>query len=461
MGVIVGPEKIFRAYDIRGRVEAELNEEVVRRVGCAIGSEAQSRGITRLALGRDGRLSSPALSHALSEGLLSTGTNVVDIGCVPTPLLYYAACAHCNGSGVMLTGSHNPPQYNGIKIMLGGETLFGNAIQALCQRFSKHNFVAGAGHTESLSVIDEYIDRVSATVSLARPLRVVVDGGNGVAGLVAPQLLRRLGCEVNELFCEVDGTFPHHHPDPNQPENLQALREAVIAGKADIGLAFDGDADRLGVVSCRGEIIWPDRLLMLFARDLLTRHPGAEVIYDIKCSRNLSRVITEAGGQPEMWCTGHSLLKARMQERGALLAGEMSGHLFLKEGWFGFDDALFAAARLLELVAREPRDTAAVFDDLPDMLNTPELHVEMAGEDVHAFVERLLQHRKVFGNAQLTTIDGLRVDYDDGWGLVRASNTTPTLVLRFEAENENALRRIENVFRSLLLQLHPGLKLPF
>lgn len=456
-----GLDRIFRAYDIRGRVGEELDAQTVRLIGCAIGSEAQDRGISRLAVGRDGRLSSPELSSALADGLISTGLALVDVGCVPTPLLYYAACTHCGGSGIMLTGSHNPPQYNGIKIMLGGETLFGDAIQALYQRIAASQFITGEGRLEPFPVIDEYIARLSTTVSLSRPLKVVVDGGNGVAGLVVPGLLRQMGCQVEELFCEVDGSFPHHHPDPNQPENLQPLRDAVVSGGADIGLAFDGDADRLGVVSCRGEIIWPDRLLMLFARDLLSRHPGAEVIYDIKCSRNLERVIAEAGGKPQMWRTGHSLLKARMQERGALLAGEMSGHLFLKEGWFGFDDALYAAAKLLELMAQDQRGAAALFDELPDMLNTPELHVEMADDDAHAFVERLQHHCDVFADARLTTIDGLRADYDDGWGLVRASNTTPTLVLRFEAQNESALRRIENVFRSVLLALRPDLKLPF
>jgi phosphomannomutase/phosphoglucomutase len=393
--------------------------------------------------------------------LRSTGLRLVDVGCVPTPLLYFAACTHCAGSGVMVTGSHNPPQYNGIKIMLAGETLYGDAIQALLQRIRVGRFVCGEGESESLPVIDEYIARLSRGVSLARPLRVVVDGGNGVAGLVMPHLLRGLGCDVVELFCEVDGRFPHHHPDPNQPENLQVLQRTVIAEKADIGLAFDGDADRLGVVSCRGEIIWPDRLLMLFARDLLLRYPGTEVVYDIKCSRNLGLVIEQAGGLPVMWRTGHSLLKARMQQGGALLAGEMSGHLFLKEGWFGFDDALYAAVRLLGLLAADVRGAAALFDELPDMLNTPELHVQLPAGEPHEFVAQLLQHRDAFGSAKLTTIDGIRADYEDGWGLVRASNTTPILVLRFEAESEAALKRIEAIFSSLLRRLQPGLKLPF
>lgn len=455
------PAGIFRAYDIRGEVGRELNPEIVSRIGRAIGSEALQQGITRLAIGHDGRLSSPLLGTALSEGLLASGVSLLDIGCCPTPLLYYAACRHCNGSGVMLTGSHNPPSYNGIKIMLGGDTLYGEAIQAIRHRMNRAEFASGKGQLETLSLVEEYIDTLSAGIALKRSLRVIVDGGNGVAGLVAPELLRRLGCDVHELYCEVDGNFPNHHPDPNRPENLQALRETVIARGADIGIAFDGDADRLGVVSCRGDIIWPDRLMMIFARDLLSRHPGAEVIYDIKCSRNLGRVIEQSGGRPQMWRTGHSLLKARMKERGALLAGEMSGHLFLREGWFGFDDAFYAAARLLELLAADTRGAAALFDELPETLNTPELHVGIGDEDVHAFVARLQQQPEAFGNARLTTIDGVRADYEDGWGLVRASNTTPTLVLRFEAENEVALKRIEDVFRSLMLKLHPDLELPF
>lgn len=458
---MVVPETLFRAYDIRGRVGLELDAAVVRTLGRAIGSEARSRGIDRLALGRDGRLSSPPLAAALAEGLCESGVTVLDVGCVPTPLLYFAAISRSEGSGVMLTGSHNPPDYNGIKVMLGGDTLHGEAIQSLRRRIAERDFATATGRLEDCAVVDDYLQRLNEKVTLARPLKVVVDCGNGVGGLVVPALLRRLGCAVVELYCEVDGRFPHHHPDPNQPENLQALQAAVMAQGADIGLAFDGDADRLGVVSCRGEIIWPDRLLMLFARDLLTRHPGAEVIFDIKCSRNLGQVVEQAGGRPQMWRSGHSLLKARMRERGALLAGEMSGHLFLAEGWFGFDDALYAAARLLQLLAADERGAAALFDELPDMLNTPELHLAMAEGEAPALVGQLLQRTEAFAGARLTTIDGLRADYGDGWGLVRASNTTPTLMLRFEAESAAAMERITGVFRAAILQLRPELKLPF
>jgi len=453
---------LFRRYDIRGIVgRGGLDEHAAFEVGRAIGSEALARGCKSLVVARDGRLSSPALSAALTKGLLKTGVAVTDIGIAPTPLLYFAAHELAGGSGVMLTGSHNPPEYNGIKIMLAGVTLYGEAVQTLYRRVLQQDYARGEGHYKLSDVSEAYLQKLAATVPLARPLKVVVDCGSGVAAVTAPELLSRLGCEVIPLYCEVDGNFPHHHPDPNQPQNLQSLINAVREFKADIGLAFDGDGDRLGVVSCQGEIIWPDRLLMLYARDLLSRHPGAPVIYDIKCSRNLGRVISEYGGQPEMWRTGHSLLKARMQERDALLAGEMSGHIFLKEGWFGFDDALFAAARLLQLLAVDKRDCAAMFAELPDMVNTPELHVDMQEGEHYALMDRLLGAVHRFDGAQVTTIDGLRVDYEDGWGLVRASNTTPTLVLRFEAEDEAALQRIQHEFKILLRQLEPSLHLPF
>lgn len=455
------PASIFRSYDIRGVVDRELNEAVVEEIGRALASEARSRGISTLVLGRDGRLSGERLQRALCRGLLGAGVEVVDIGCVPTPLLYFAAYHLAGGSGVMLTGSHNPPDYNGIKIMLAGETLFGDAIQDLYRRTQLQDYHYGSGKFRQEDVREEYLHQLAGRITLARPLKVVVDAGNGVAGLTAPELLSRLGCKVVELYCEVDGHFPYHHPDPSQPDNLRALIAAVMEQQADIGLAFDGDGDRLGVVSCRGEIIWPDRILMLFARDLLSRHPGAEVIYDIKCSRNLGRVIARHGGRPEMWRTGHSLLKARMQERGALLAGEMSGHLFLKEGWYGYDDALYAAVRLLELLAAAGHDCGSLFAGVPDMLNTPELQVKMAEGENFTFMQRLMRQRNHFTGAELTTIDGLRVDYEDGWGLVRASNTTPTLVLRFEAESEAALHRIQKDFKRLMLQLEPNLNIPF
>jgi phosphomannomutase/phosphoglucomutase len=437
-----------------------LDASAARQIGRAIGSEAIDKGIDSIATGRDARQSSPGLQEALNEGLLAAGIDVVDVGCVPTPLLYYAATTCCGGSGVMITGSHNPPRYNGIKVMLRGEGLHGEAITALRRRITDDCMYTGIGSLIREDLRDSYLEKMAAQTTLSRSLKVVVDCGNGMAASTAPELLRQLGCEVIPLYCEVDGRFPNHHPDPNRPENLRELRQVVQREGAELGIAFDGDGDRLGVVSAEGEIIWPDRLMMIFARDLLLRHPGAEVIYDIKCSRHLAEVITQAGGKPSMWRTGHSLLKARMRERGALLAGEMSGHIFIKEGWYGFDDALFAAARLLEILAREP-DSSKVFTGLPNALSTPELHLEMAGDAHYRLMERLLAEQAFFSSATLTTLDGLRVEYADGWGLVRASNTTPTLVLRFEADSAEALTRIQERFRHLLLQLEPTLKLPF
>ncbi len=454
------PASIFLPYDIRGIVGEGLDSAAAYQIGRAIGTEAQARGIDSIASGRDARASSPALQQSLNEGLLACGLNVLDVGEVPTPLLYYAAYRRCAGSGVMVTGSHNPPAYNGIKIMLAEEALQGDAISALHRRIVEADLASGEGTLARDDLREPYLDEMAAVIQLRRSLKVVVDCGNGMAGRTAPELLQRLGCEVIPLYCDVDGSFPNHHPDPNRPENLRSLQQAVRREGADVGIAFDGDGDRLGVVSGEGAIIWPDRLMMLFARDLLGRHPGAEVIYDIKCSRHLGQEIERAGGVASMWRTGHSMLKARMRERGALLAGEMSGHILLKEGWYGFDDALFAAARLLDILSREV-NTRALFASLPDAVNTPELHLQMAEGEHYRFMQRLLASQDFFADADLTTLDGLRVEYADGWGLVRASNTTPTLVLRFEADNRAALLRIEERFRTLLLQLEPTLKLPF
>ena len=451
---------IFLPYDIRGIVGAGLDEAAARQIGQAIGTEARQRGLITIASGRDARASSAGLQQALNDGLAASGLQVLSVGEVSTPQLYHAAYTRCAGSGVMVTGSHNPPQYNGIKVMLGEEALHGEAISALRQRIVDNEMGVGAGSVEQLELRQAYLDEMAAAVELQRPLKVVLDCGNGMAAQTAPELLRRIGCEVVELYCEVDGRFPNHHPDPNRPENLRELQQAVRGESADLGIAFDGDGDRLGVISPQGEIIWPDRLLMLFARDLLGRHPGAEVIYDIKCSRHLGSVIEQAGGSASMWRTGHSMLKARMRERGALLAGEMSGHLLLKEGWYGFDDALFAAARLLQILSRQD-DIASLFDALPNALSTPELHLTMLPGEHYRLMEQLLARDDFFADASLTTLDGLRVEYADGWGLVRASNTTPTLVLRFEADNQVALQRIEERFRSLLLELEPTLELPF
>jgi phosphomannomutase/phosphoglucomutase len=452
---------IFRAYDIRGVVGRDLDAPVARRIGQALGSEAHARGVRRMALGRDGRLSSPALAAALAEGLQATGIDLLDIGCAPTPLLYYAAHTRTGGSGVMVTGSHNPPDYNGLKMMLAGETLAGDAIAALHRRLLGGDLVSGAGRRVEARVDDDYLQRIVADVRLARPLAVVVDGGNGAGGPLLVRLLEALGCRVTPLYCDIDGRFPNHHPDPSEPKNLTDLIAAVQRTGADLGLALDGDGDRLGVVTPAGDIVWPDRLMVLFARDVLARQPGAEVVYDVKCSGHLARAVAAAGGRPVMWCTGHSLIKQRMRESGAALGGEMSGHLFFKERWYGFDDGLYAAARLLELLAADPRPPATVLGEIPDAPNTPELRVELAEGEPRAFMAKLAGRVDHFEGAQHTTIDGLRVDYADRWGLVRASNTTPSLVLRFEATDLDALRRIQAEFRDLMLELKPDLKLPF
>jgi len=452
--------EIFKAYDIRGIVGKTIDEPIVYGIGQAIGSEARARGIGTLVIARDGRLSGPALSTALAGGIRAAGCDVIDIGMAPTPVLYFAAEHLKTGSGVMVTGSHNPPNYNGLKIVVGGETLSGEAIQALRRRIERGDHTSGSGTQRAVDIVPDYIDRIVGDIDLQRPLKLVVDCGNGVAGAVAPRLFRALGCDVQDLYCEVDGRFPHHHPDPSQPENLVDLIGTVKNSGADLGLAFDGDGDRLGVVDSRGEVIWPDRQMMLYAADVLSRHPGAEIIFDVKCSRHLAQEIEAHGGRALMWRTGHSLIKTKMKESGALLAGEMSGHIFFKERWYGFDDALYTAARLLEILAKRSQATADVFAALPNAVSTPELRVELAEGEQFAFMERLLA-QAAFPDAQITTIDGLRADYDDGWGLVRASNTTPSLILRFEADSDTALKRIEARFREVMLGVDPGLNLPF
>jgi phosphomannomutase/phosphoglucomutase len=452
---------IFRAYDIRGVVDQTLTQSAVTRIGRAIGSEALQRGRNTVVVGRDGRLSGPDLSAALIEGIISTGCDVKDIGCVPTPVLYFATHYLDTQNGVVVTGSHNPPDYNGLKIVIDGETLSGPSIQSLRERIESHNYItADPGSVEVINVVPDYIERIRSDVTLARPLKVVVDCGNGVAGGVIPQLLGGLGCEVIELFCDVDGTFPNHHPDPSKVENLEDLIQAVAANQADIGLAFDGDGDRLGVVSSDGSVIWPDRVLMLYIIDILERNPGGQIIYDVKCTRHLEAIIREHGGEPLMWKTGHSFIKAKIKETGALLAGEMSGHIFINERWYGFDDALYAAARLLEVLCKDDRSSTEVFADLPDSVNTPELNVSMQEGEPPVFINKLLENAH-FEGASISTIDGLRADYEDGWGLVRASNTTPILVLRFEADDEAALARITEDFRRVMLQVNPDLSLPF
>lgn len=451
------PAVIFRAYDIRGVVGKTLNEHIVHEIGRAIGTEAYARGQQGIVVGRDGRNSGPELAAALIKGLRASGRDVIDIGMVPTPVLYFATHYLETGSGVMLTGSHNPKDYNGLKIMLAGETLSGEAIGALRARIVNGDLVEGAGSVQSADIGAEYIRRISedVPVALGNALKLVVDCGNGVPGAIAPQLLRALGHDVIELYCEVDGNFPNHHPDPSQPKNLEELIRRVRSEGADLGLAFDGDGDRLGVVDASGEIIWPDRQMMLFARDVLSRNPGAEIIFDVKCSGHLKSIIEQHGGKPVMWRTGHSLIKARMKESGAPLAGEMSGHIFFKERWYGFDDALYSAARLLEILVNAKRPPAEVFAELPGGVATPELRMDVPESEHAAVMQRLVDNAR-FDGAEITTIDGLRVDFPDGWGLVRPSNTTPCLVLRFEGDTQEALERVQASFRELLKAQVPG-----
>ena len=454
------PPEIFKAYDIRGIVGSTLTKEHARLIGQALGSEARQRGLKSMSFARDGRLSGPELGQAFVQGVQASGIDVLDVGMVPTPVLYFAATQYTDGTGVMLTGSHNPPDYNGLKMMLGGETLSGDQIQSLRERIEQNDFAQGQGQYSTQSVAKAYIDRIVSDVKLKRPLNVVIDCGNGVAGAIAPLLFKTMGCRVTELYCEVDGHFPNHHPDPSKPENMQDLIATVKSKGADIGLAFDGDGDRLGVVDPEGKIIYPDRLMMLFAADVLSRNHGAQIIYDIKCTSNLTKVIWEKGGEPVMWKTGHSLIKSKMKQSGAALAGEMSGHIFFNDRWFGFDDGLYSGARLMEILSALPPPTTDVFASLPDAVNTPEINVSMKEGETHKFIDELMM-RADFGEANVTMIDGIRADYSDGWGLVRASNTTPVLVLRFEGHNQKAMDRIQAVFKAQMLAVNPDLKIPF
>ncbi|WP_300319483.1 phosphomannomutase/phosphoglucomutase [Accumulibacter sp.] len=454
------PAEIFKAYDIRGIVGKTLTAEIVRRIGHGLGSLAADRSQRAIAVGRDGRLSGPELAAALMDGIRLAGIDTIDLGCVPTPVAYFAAhqlgCASC----VAVTGSHNPPDYNGLKMVVGGETLAGETIQGIRQRVEAKDLRHGAGQASAADVGPAYLARIAADVRLARPMKVVVDCGNGVAGGIAPELFRALGCQLVELFCAVDGNFPNHHPDPSKPENLQDVIRALHDTDAEIGLAFDGDGDRLGVVTRSGQIIYPDRQLMLFAADVLSRCPGQQIIYDVKCTRLLAPWIRQHGGEPLMWKTGHALVKAKLKETGAPLAGEMSGHVFFKERWFGFDDGLYAGARLLEILSRAA-DASAVLEALPDSSSTPELNIGMQEGEPFALIEELRRNARFDGAREIITIDGLRVEYADGFGLARPSNTTPVVVLRFEADNDAALQRIQADFRRLLHAARPELTVPF
>ncbi|MBB2776672.1 UNVERIFIED_ORG: phosphomannomutase [Comamonas terrigena] len=448
---------IFKAYDIRGIVPSTLNEDVARSVGRAFGQAALAEGERVVAVGRDGRLSGPALSQALMAGLVEAGVDVLDVGMCTTPMLYFAASTLCT-SGIMVTGSHNPKDYNGFKMVLAGRAIYGPEIQALRQTIEAEGWsLPGGGQVRQADVLEAYTARIVSDVRLSRPIKVVVDCGNGVAGATAPGIFRALGCEVLELFSEVDGTFPNHHPDPSKPENLRDVVRALQETDAELGLAFDGDGDRLGIVTKDGQTIYPDRQMMLFAQDVLSRVPGATILFDVKCTQRLAPAIRAAGGVPEMYKTGHSLVKARMKEVDSPLGGEMSGHIFFKERWFGFDDGTYAGCRLLEILSREA-DPSAVLNALPTSFSTPELNVACAEGEPHALTAELqaLAPAVFTAPAQISTIDGLRVDWPDGFGLIRASNTTPVLVLRFEGQTEAALQRIEAQMLALLERVKPG-----
>ncbi len=463
----LAPRAIFKAYDIRGIVGKTLTPKIVESIGHALGSEARQRGQSEICIGYDGRLSGPELAEALSQGIRKAGVNVVNLGMVATPMVYFAAYHLNNNCGVMVTGSHNPPDYNGLKMVLAGETLSNESIQSLRHRIEYSRFSYGDGLERSYDIAPSYIATIQSDIQLTRPMQIAVDCGNGVAGAFAKQLYNAIGCRVDELFCEVDGHFPNHHPDPSVPENLADLITALTKTRAEIGLAFDGDGDRLGVVTKDGKIIYPDRQLLLFAEDVLSRNKGANIIFDVKSTRNLSPWINKLGGNPIMWKTGHSLVKAKIKESNAALAGEMSGHVFFndknaagKKRWYGFDDGLYAGARLLEILSRFA-NPSEVLNNLPDSVSTPEQHINMQEGEPHALIAKLQKTATFEGATEVITIDGLRVEYADGFGLMRPSNTTPVIVLRFEADNEAALKRIQAQFRDVIWGVAPQVALPF
>ncbi|AZS80566.1 MULTISPECIES: phosphomannomutase/phosphoglucomutase [Achromobacter] len=454
-------DAVFKAYDIRGTVPDEIDARFAHSLGMAAGTQAHAQGARSMVVGRDGRLSSVELAAALQAGLRSAGMHVIDIGMATTPMVYFATRLMDTGAGIAVTGSHNPPSHNGFKIVLDGASLYGEGITALrdAMRLPIESASVSGGRTQ-MQIQPCYAARLVGDIRMARPMKIAIDCGNGVAGAVAPALFRALGCDVTELFCEVDGSFPGHHPDPADPQNLQDLIYCLRYSDCEVGLAFDGDGDRLGVVTKSGQIIWPDRQLILFARDVLSRNPGAEVLYDVKCSRHVARAIFEAGGKPTMCKTGHSLIKAKMRESGALLAGEMSGHMFFKERWYGFDDGIYAAARLLEILSAAP-DPSGLLESLPQSCATPEIKLDTAEGEQFELVEMLRQQGEFPGAVSINELDGVRVDYVDGFGLARPSNTTPTVVMRFEGDTVAALARIEEDFRNAFRRIAPHVRLPF
>lgn len=453
------PKEIFRAYDIRGIVEKEMTPQLLYNLGRAYASEMKKRALKSVVLGYDGRLSGPHLSQALEQGLIKSAAQVINIGMVPTPCLYYAVSALKADAGIMITGSHNPPEYNGCKMLMGGESIALDRIQSLYKSICNEDFIKGQGKSSAVNFLPQYISKLGTEVKLNKKYNIVIDCGNGVAGACAPQIFRDLGCKLNELYCRVDGKFPNHHPDPGNPKNLEDLRKEVIKCNADLGYAFDGDGDRLGLISNSGEIIYPDRMMMLFAEDLLSRHPGADIIFDVKCSSLLVQHIKNKGGRATMWKTGHSLIKKKMKENGSLLAGEMSGHIFFAENWPLCDDALLAAVRLLGIIDNLQKDCASIFSNYPSFSSTPEINIHTNEQQKFTIIEQLSYKKELFLAQKIIEIDGLRVEYEDGWGLVRASNTSPVLVLRFEAKNHNTLKRIIKIFRDQLKSIDSDLDL--
>ncbi|MEY3540571.1 MAG: hypothetical protein RL184_643 [Pseudomonadota bacterium] len=458
------PASIFKAYDIRGIINETLNPQIAHAIGQAFGSQMRDLGETDVVIGRDGRLSGPELIEALTKGLLSTGINVIDLGMVATPMVYFAANQTLGTiqpkSGIMITGSHNPPNYNGFKMVLGGAAIYGEQIQSLRKQIEGEHFHQGVGKLSTFNIFPQYLKYIVGDIRLARPMKIAVDCGNGVGGAFAGELFRALGCDVQELFCEVDGNFPNHHPDPAHLENLQDLIHNLANTNNELGLAFDGDADRLGVVTKDGQVIFPDRQMMLFAKDVLSRHPNGQIIYDVKCTRNLAPWIEQHGGQALMWKTGHSLVKAKLKETGAPLAGEMSGHIFFKDRWFGFDDGLYTGARLLEILSKVA-NPSEVLNALPNAICTPELQLPCAEGESFLLLEKIKANPQFPSSQSINTIDGVRVEYADGFGLARPSNTTPIVVLRFEADSDEAIKRIQGEFKAALLAIKPEAKLPF
>lgn len=454
------PRSVFRAYDIRGIIGRDLNEHSFYSIGLALACHLQELQRPEIFLARDGRLTSSSLAAALKQGLLDSGIDVIDLGAVATPVMYYATYTQGIDCGLMVTGSHNPADYNGIKMVLAGKTLVQEDIDVLYHLVVAKKRITGQGSERSLDIMPEYTKRVASDIQIKRPLKVVVDCGNGIAGPIVPQVLTDLGCEVIPLYCDVDGRFPNHHPDPTIEANLADLKAAVAAHQADLGIAFDGDADRLGLITNTGEMIWPDRLMMLYVREVLSRLPGSTIVFDVKCSSHLATVIKEAGGVPKMCPTGHSIVKRVMKEDDAALAGEMSGHLFFKDRWYGFDDALYSACRLLEIIGASDLTVAEQFALIPNSINTPELKIAIADEDKFLFMQRFNESAD-FPTARIIDIDGLRVEFPKGWGLLRASNTTPCLVARFEAEDINILEEIKQLFKVQMHLLDAALELPF